>query len=111
MGKRLIITEEEKNEIFSKYQVIEEQLSNGFTISSIKDVKYPDMVKKTYKIAIIKGKITINGVTGNVGDTIKPTDKLTMTNNAIVHFTNIPNYGQVVLSYINSTPYLRIYTD
>lgn len=111
MGKRLIINEEERNEIFSKYHVIEEQLQNGFTISSIREVQYPDMIKKTYKIAIIQGKITINGVPGKVGDIVKPTDKLSMTNNANVYFENIKDYGQVMLGYINSKPYLTIFTD
>lgn len=111
MGKRLIISEEERNEIFSKYQIIEEQAQAGFTISSIRDVKYPDMIKKIYKIANLNGRVAINGVTAKIGDMIKPSDKLSMDNNAFIQFEPIPGFGQVTLSYINTKPYMEITTD
>lgn len=111
MFKRMIISEEEKNEIKSKYGLLNEQSDMPFTIASIKETTYPEATQKTYTIAYVEGNVKINGQMATKNMTVKPTDKIVMTNGSNVLFNPIPKFGQTSLDFYDSKPSLSVTTD
>lgn len=111
MSRRIVLSEEEKNEIKSKYGLLNEQSAGQFTIATIKDATYPEAAKKTYKIFNMKGNIKINGQMPSKGMTVTPNDKISMENGSYILFNTIPGFGQTTLDFYNSTPSLTVQTD
>jgi hypothetical protein len=111
MSIRFTITEEEKNDIKSKYGIISEQSSKGFTISSIKKSTFPEATSKTYKVAMSGKNVSINGKRPYKDMVVTPKDVIIMGEGEEILFQPIPGFGQSSVRFLGGVPEMIVFTD
>jgi hypothetical protein len=101
MAKRFIISEEERNDIRSRYNLINEDEmmggANSFTDTLLNAIKKnPDYgLPKTNALQVIavKGAPTVGGIVVKTGSAIRLTDKVTMKLGEAIEFKGINGWG------------------
>jgi hypothetical protein len=109
MTKIVRLTEADLTRLVKR--VIKEQSTKPFTISSIKNTNDSKIKTKTYMVRAVTGNVTVNGNKISKKSIIKPTDKITMNDGDEIVFEIISGFGQVILSFKNNMPDIRVSWD
>jgi hypothetical protein len=109
MTKIVRLTEADLTRLVKR--VIKEQTTRPFTIGSIKKTNDSKIKTKTYMVRAVSGNVMVNGNKVSKKSMIKPTDKIAMNDGDEIVFEDIPGFGQVILSFKNNTPDIRVSWD
>ena len=102
MSKRFIISEEERSDIRSKYNLINEDIDMfnnpsstcSDTISHLLSLTKDGTPKvNSFTVIKTKGDSTVNGVPLRIGSNVSFKDKITMKNGAEINFKGINGWG------------------
>jgi hypothetical protein len=100
MTKRFIISEEERSDIRSKYNLIneDEMLSGGVCTNTLlnlinKNKDYGSPKTNSLQVIKVKGLNKVGGVVVKPGSSIKLTEKITMNNGSEINFKGIQGWG------------------
>jgi hypothetical protein len=100
MAKRFIISEEERTDIRSKYNLINEDsemFPNAICTDTIEHLisltDYGRPNTNRFSVISIKGDCKVNGVPLRIGSTISLKDKITMKNGSELNLKGIEGWG------------------